>query len=167
MLEEESRKHHWLRIAAIVLMTFIISFLAFYLVMELMINKISDPLYSMKRIERVVQNQERRFQANEEKLMESPFVPRTRPMLVNLVKENDNYKVIVDLTPLEGDENSVNIDIEGKNLTISGELDKKLHNNEKIISFTQSYYLDEKLLQDKMMKEKKGNKYIITIPFED
>ena len=38
---------------------------------------------------------------------------------------------------------------------------------EKIISFAQAYYLDEKLETDKIIKEKKGDKYIITIPFED
>ena len=163
---EESKKHHWLRIAAIVLMTFIVSFLAFYLVMELMINKISDPLYSMKRIERVVQNQERKFQASEEKLMESPFEPRTRPMLVNLVNENDSYKVIVDLTQFE-DEEALNVDIKDNELTVKGEFDKNMRGTEKIINFMQTYYLDEKLDEENISRERKGNKYIITIPFKD
>ena len=43
----------------------------------------------------------------------------------------------------------------------------KSFGNEKIINFTQSYYLDENLEKDKITKEKKGNKYIISIPFED
>ena len=33
--------------------------------------------------------------------------------------------------------------------------------------FTQSYYLDQELKANEMTKEKKGDKYIITIPFDD
>ena len=52
-------------------------------------------------------------------------------------------------------------------LNVTGELDKKFHGNEKIINFRQAYFLDDKLEIDKMTKEKKGDKYIITIPVED
>ena len=31
----------------------------------------------------------------------------------------------------------------------------------------QAYYLDEDLLTDKITKERKGDKYIVTIPFEE
>ena len=37
---------------------------------------------------------------------------------------------------------------------------------EKIMNFSQAFYLDEKLISNKISKVKKGNKYIITIPFE-
>ena len=84
-----------------------------------------------------------------------------------MVKENDEYKIIVDLTSFDGDENNINVSAENKVLTISGEIDKKSFGNERIINFTQSYYLDEYLMMDKMTKEKKGNKYIITIPYDD
>ena len=155
MFDEENTKHHWLKIVSIALITFIVSFLAFYIVMELMMNRISDPVYQMKKMEKVIQKKEQRFITNEEKMMENPFEPRMRPMIVNLVKENDAYQVIVDLKPLEGNENNINIDAEGKTLTVSDELDKNLHGNQKIIKFTQTYYLDEELLIDKMTKEKK------------
>ena len=36
-----------------------------------------------------------------------------------------------------------------------------------MINFSQAFYLDENLLPEKMTKEKKGNQYIITIPFEE
>ncbi len=48
MLENESTKHHWLRIGAIALMTFIIAFIAFYCVMELMLHRMTDPMYNAK-----------------------------------------------------------------------------------------------------------------------
>ena len=35
------------------------------------------------------------------------------------------------------------------------------------MNFSQSYYLDEKIETDKITKERKGDRYIITIPFAD
>lgn len=166
MFEEENSKHHWLRIAAIIIMTFIVAFLAFYCAMEIMLHRMTDPMYSAKRIEKVLKQQERNFQRFEDKMGENPFEPKMRPMLVNLVKEANEYKVIVDLKPLEGNEKDVNVTIKDHIISVSGELDKKAFGGEKIINFSQSYYLDEDLQTDKISKEKKGDKYIITIPFE-
>ena len=168
-MTEESKKHHWLRIAAIALMTFITAFLAFYIVMEIMLNRIADPAYNAKRLEKMIQHQQREFHKLENKMLsENPFEPRLRPMLVNLVKEANEYKVVVDLRPLDGNEKAINVQLDGKVLTVSGELDKKSHGNEKIINFAQSYYLDQELDLDKITREKKGDKYyIITIPFDN
>ena len=106
--------------------------------MEWMLHRISDPVFNVKRLEKIMLKQERNFQTLGDKMMENPFEPKMRPMLVNLVKENDAYEVIVDLKPLEGDEKNINVQLEDKMLTVTGELDKKLHENEKIIHFTQS-----------------------------
>ena len=166
-MTEENGKHHWFRVATVALVTFIMSFLAFYIIMEMMYQRITCSNFNLKNFEKMIQQEQRDFRRMEEKMMESPFIPKMRPMIVNLVKENSEYKVIVDLNPFEGDEKGININIEDKILTISGEMDKKSFGNEKIINFTQSYYLDENLEKDKITKEKKGNKYIISIPFED
>lgn len=162
MLEET--QHHWLKIA---LITFLAAFLAFYLVMEIMIRRISSPVYEIQRIEKMMQKEAKSLENYENRMMDNPFEPKMRPMLVNLVKENDEYKVIVDLKPFDGDEKGINVNVNDKVLSVTGELDKKYHGNERIINFTQSYYLDDNLLIDRMTKEKKGDKYIITIPYED
>ena len=121
MLENESTKHHWLRIGAIALMTFIIAFIAFYCAMELMLHRMTDPMYNAKRIEKVMRQQERSFQRIEDKITnENPFEPKMRPMLVNLVKENNEYKVIVDLKPLENNEKDVNVNIKDHIITVAG-----------------------------------------------
>ena len=166
MLNEETTKHHWLRIGAIALITFIVAFLAFYIVMEIMVHRLNDPVYQARRVEKALVKQERDFKRFAEKDMESPFIPKMRPMLVNLVKEPSEYKVIVDLIPLDGDEKAINVSVQGDELTISGQMDKKIRGTEKIINFTQTYYLDEKLEENKIIREKKGDKYIVTIPFQ-
>ena len=165
MLEEETTKHHWLRIGAIALITFIVAFLAFYVVMEIMIHRMTSPSYQVKQMEKLIAKQERDFNRFEHNLMENPFEPKMRPMMVNLVKEPSEYKVIVDLEQLDGDEKAINVVVNGDELTIKGQMDKKIRNSEKIINFTQTYYLDEKLEESKIVKERKGNKYIVTIPF--
>lgn len=168
MLENESTKHHWLRIGAIALVTFIAAFLAFYCVMELMFHRVTDPMYNARRIEKMMKQQEKSFQKIEDKMMaENPFEPKMRPMLVNLVKENNEYKVIVDLKPLENNEKDVKVNINDHIISVSGELDKKSFSGEKIINFSQSYYVDEELQTEDITKEKKGDKYIITIPFAE
>ena len=163
MLEET--KHHWLRICAIALISFIAAFLAFYIVMEIMINRISSPAYQVKRIEKAFEKQDREFERFIDKRMENPFEPKMRPMMVNLVKEPNEYKVIIDLTQLDGNEEAIKVDVEGDELTVKGNIDKKIRGTEKIINFTQTYYLDENLDESKITKERKGDKYIITIPF--
>ena len=125
------------------------------------------PALARRNYEKMLAKQENRFENYEDRMMESPFQPRLRPMLVNLVRENGEYRVIVDLKPFDGETNGINVSVEGNVLSVSGELDKKFHGNEKIINFRQAYFLDDKLEVDKMTKEKKGDKYIITIPVED
>lgn len=164
MLEENTKKH-WLKIGVIALVTFVVAFIAFYLVMEIMIKRLNNPFYTVRSIENQIERQVNDFERFERSFNDSPFVPKMRPMLVNLVKEANEYKVIVDLKPLEGNENNVKVDIEGDELTIKGNLDKKVHGSEKIISFTQTYYLDEKLDPTNITKEKSGDKYIINIPY--
>ena len=103
----------------------------------------------------------------DDKMMENPFVPRMSPMLVNLVKEASEYKVIVDLKPLGDDEKNVDVSLKDNVITISGDMQQKELRGERIMNFSQSFYLDEELITNKISKERKGNKYIITIPFEE
>lgn len=164
---EENQNRSWLKILVIVILGFVMIFAAFYIAVTIALHQMLDPVYNSKRIEKLLKQQEKNFEQFEFELGEHPFLPKTRPMLVNLVKENDEYKIIVDLKPLEGNENDVSVKIKDKVISVHGELNNRTNNGEKILNFSQSYYLDEKLITDKMTKEKKGDKYIITIPFED
>ena len=166
-MNTENEKPQGLKFIAIVFMTFIVSFLAFYAVMEIMLHRMTSPIYQAKRIEKMIQKEQRELRRYEDKILDNPFEPKIRPMIVNLVKEPNEYRIIVDLKPLDGDENAVSIKTDENTITIKGELEKKSHGNEKIINFSQTYYLDEMPDITKMTKEKKGDKYIIIIPYED
>ena len=164
---KEHKNKKWLKILGIVVLSFILVFTAFYIAVTIALHQLLNPVYNSKQIEKILKQQEKNFEKLEYELGEHPFLPKTRPMLVNLVKENNEYKIIVDLKPLEGDENGVNVKIKDNIISINGELDKKTHHGEEILNFSQSYYLDEKLITDEINKEKRGDKYIITIPFQD
>ena len=97
MFEDETKKHFLIKLLLSAFVIFAVIFLAFYIVMEIMLHRMADPTYNAKRIERVIKHQQREFRKIGEMMMENPFVPKMRPMLVNLIKEGSEYKVIVDL----------------------------------------------------------------------
>ena len=135
-MTDETTKNHWLKLGAIALITFIGTFLAFYIVMEIMYHRITDPNLELKKFEKLVRQEQRDFHRYEEKMMDMPFEPKMRPMIVNLVRESSEYKVIVDLSDFDNNENLINVSLDNKVLTISGEVDKKMFGTEKIIKFT-------------------------------
>ena len=163
----EQKGEHWAKTFAIILATFIGAFLAFYFIADMKFNRMIDPAYQIRKMEKMIKQEQRDFRRMEDKFGDNPFEPRLAPMLVNLVKETGEYKVIVDLKPIGGNEKNVNVKLSDNIITVSGEIEKKERHREDIMSFSQSYYLDEKIDADKMTKERKGNKYIVTIPYED
>lgn len=159
----EENKHHLLKVIGVIIATFFGAFLAFYLAVDLTLNRMFNPEYQIRKMEKTINN----IQKFDERMMENPFVPKMSPMLVNLVKEANEYKVIVDLKLLGDDEKNVDVKLDNNIVTVSGDMQKKELRGEKIMNFSQSFYLDEKLLSNKIIKERKGNKYIVTIPFEE
>ncbi len=165
--EYRQRGEHWFKTFAIILAVFIGSFLAFYFISDMRMNRLMSPEYQMRKMEKLIKQEQRDLRRIEEGFGDNPFVPKMAPMLVNLVKETGEYKVIVDLKPIGGSEKNINVKLTDNVVTVSGEIEKQARQREEIIDFSQSYYLDEKVSADKMTKERKGNKYIITIPFEE
>ena len=159
----EENKHHLLKVVGVIIATFLGAFLAFYLAVDLTLNRMLNPEYQIKKLEKTMH----KIEKYDDKMMENPFVPRMSPMLVNLVKEASEYKVIVDLKPLGDDEKNVDVSLKDNVITISGDMQQKELRGERIMNFSQAFYLDEKLITNKISKERKGNKYIITIPFEE
>ena len=166
-MADEEKKHHVLKLLGIIFATFAGAFLAFYFAVDITLNRMFSPDYHMKKFEKMLEKQERNLHKFDSGMIDHPFEPKMAPMLVNLVKEPNEYKVIVDLKPLDGNEKLVNVNLNDKVVTISGQIDKNSKHEEKIINFTQAFYLDEDVQADKIVKEKQGNKYIITIPFAD
>lgn len=163
---DDNQNKKWIKILVGVILGLVMIFAVFYIAVMLALHQMLDPVYNSKQIEKMLKQQERNFERFETELGEHPFLPKTRPMLVNLTKENNEYRIIVDLKPLDGNENGVTVKIKDNVISVDGTLDKQTHRGEEILNFSQSYYLDEKLDTDKISKVKRGDKYIITVPFK-
>lgn len=163
----ENNKNKFLKILGYILIIFLTAFLAFYLAMIVALKQVFNPIYQAKQFDKFIQKQERNFRKFEHNFIDRPYVPRFRSRLVNLIKEDNEYKILVDLKPFDKNENAIKFEINDNYATVSGKIDKKENRKEEIINFSQSYYLNEQLLTDRIVKEKNGDKYIITIPFND
>ena len=138
MMNEET-KQHWIRMGIIALITFLVSYLAFFATLKHHLKNMNNPFYQAEKIEKMFDKEVHSFDKYD--LMNNPFEPKIRPMMVNLVKEPNEYKVIIDLNQLDDNEDAINISIQNDELTVKGELDKKVHGTEKIIKFIQEHYL--------------------------
>jgi len=161
----EEVKQNWIKIGVLSLVFFLISYLAFCLSLKHHIKNLNDPFYQVQRMEKMLEKEVNNFDKYVK--MDNPFEPKMRPMFINLVKEANEYRVIIDLNELDGKEDLIKVSVQDNELTIRGEFDKKSRNTEKIINFSQTYYLDEKINKDEISKQRVGDKYIVTIPIED
>ena len=130
----EEHKESWLKILAIIIAAFLGAFLAFYVVADLTFARMTSPAYHMKKMEKLMKKEQKRFERMEKDFGANPFEPKLAPMLVNLVKEPEEYKIIVDLEPLDNNENNVNVKLADNIVTVSGEIEKKEHHREDIMN---------------------------------
>ena len=163
MMNEE-KKRSWIQAGIIALITFLVAYLAFYIVLKCHFKNLNNPFYQAEKMEKMIQKDFKRLDAYEK--MTDPFTAKIRPTFINLVKEPSEYKIIIDLKQIDANEDIIDIQIQNNELTIKGEVDNKVRGQEEIIKFTQTYYLDEKVNEQEIAKERKGDKYIINLPFE-
>ncbi|MBQ6516286.1 Hsp20/alpha crystallin family protein [bacterium] len=146
-----------LKYLGFVLATLIGAFLAFYFAVDITLERMFNPMYRMKHAEKIMNKEFKHF----DKKM------KHMPSLVHLVKNSDEYKLIIDLRNLDNDEKNVNVSFDKDMVTVSGGIDKSRKREESVLSFTQSYVLSDEIDISKVKKEKIRDKYIITIPIKD
>ncbi len=97
------------------------------------------------------------------------FAPITTPKfhIVNIEENNDNYKITIDLKQFHDDEKNVMVDVKPNYVKISGKASVKTEKEQSSFSYFQEIPLTKKIELEDIKKEKIGNNYIITIPFED
>ena len=153
----DEKKFCILKYLVFVLATLIGAFLAFYFAVDITLERMFNPVYRMKHAEKIMNKEFKHFNKK----------MRHMPSLVHLVKDSDEYKLIVDLTHLNNDEKNINVSFDKDMVTVSGGIDKSKKREESIMSFTQSYVLSDEIDIANVRKEKIRNKYIITIPIKD
>lgn len=94
-------------------------------------------------------------------------IATTKFQVVKFEENNDNYKITIDLKQFHDDERNVTVDVKPHLVKISGKASMKSDNAQSSFSYFQEMPLAKKADIDDIKKEKIGNNYIITIPFED
>lgn len=166
-------KHRGLKYTGIILATFIGSFLAFYFVANMAMNRFICPAYGMdsfQKMDREIMHDFREFDKEMNRINDkfrTHNVIFQHKSALEYIKTPDAYKFVVDLTPFQGNADAVNVDIEGSVITISGEASTNKNNVETFTKMSQTYTLGAGAKPEKLSKKKVDNKYIITVPIED
>lgn len=160
---EEHKKGSFYKYLGLFFAVLIGSFLAFYFVVNTTINSLMSPFAAMHRMDKEFA----KFDKDMQFVREIPPHLVSRHNTVDFVKSSDEYKFIIDLKPFNGDANNIKINLEGHDITISGDAVIKNKNSETFNSFSQTYTLDDSANIEKMTKKTVRDKYIITIPLED
>ena len=103
-------------------------------------------------------------------LMSPKFItPISTPKIqvVKLEETKDSYKLTIDLKQFHDNEKNVKIDVKPNSIKISGKSAMKTENAQSSFSYYQELPLIKKVDTEDVKKEKIGNDYIITLPFED
>ena len=165
MLEEEKRQHFKHALCTF-LAALIGGFLAFYVVMDITLARMLDPMRSIKRAEKMMMNQAREMK----RLDNDIFTPSPMPLhhsIITMIKEDGAYKFIVDLKQLNNNEKNVEVIVNDDTVNIKGAVEKSKGRENSIVEFSQTFALGQKIETSKVTKERKGDKYIVTVPVED
>ena len=162
MLEEEKRER--VRHAFMTFLAALIGgFLAFYVVMDITLARMLDPMRGLKRAEKMMNNQLRDMR----KIDNDVFSPVQMPLhhsIITMHKEDNGYKFVVDLKQLNNSEKNVEVLADNDTITIKGVAERNKGRHNMIIDFSQTFALDSKIDTTRIEKKRDGDKYVITVP---
>lgn len=160
-------ERHWMwKYLGILLATLVGSFLAFYFAVNCTMQHFIHKTHTMREMHRMEKMAMQMEHANKDyKIINKDFFKSKNA--IDFIKMPDAYKFIVDLTPFQGNPNAVKVDINDKQITISGESEINRNNTETFTKISQTYTFGKEAKLDKISKKKFQNKYLITVPIED
>lgn len=171
-MDECHKKRMW-KYFGVILATFMGSFLAFYFVANCTVDYLMSHTYMMKKWHKMERAGLNDFDKTDKMLSKdlkdmSKFGGMFQhKSAIDFLKAPDSYKFVVDLTPFQGNSDSVNIETKGNELEISAESSTNKHNSDTYTKMSQTYILSPNAKLEKLSKKKVNNKYIITVPIED
>lgn len=143
------------------LLALIGAFLAFYVVTDWHYKQMLDPVHQMRKMERMMMKEDRAMT----KMMKRDFrTERNLESYIQLDEMPDAYIITVNLRPFNNDEENVSISTDDNVLTVHATNEKNKKNSSKVLAVSQSYAFPNNVDFNKITKERKGDKYIITIP---
>ena len=150
------------------LMALIGAFLAFYVVTDWYFKAMLNPVNQMKRMDRAIERRDREMEKAFKKAFHGTERLQERANhIIKLEQDDDEYKVLVDLVPLNDSEKNVEVKTNGNLLTVKADGIHGFGDRKSLVEFTQSYMFGDNVDLSKLTKERKGDTYVITIPIED
>ena len=147
------------------LLTLFGAFLAFYVVTDWYFKSMLNPVHQMKRMDKAIERHNREMEKSFKKAFDgSQRMQERANKIIKLEQSDDEYKVIVDLIPLNENERNVEVKINGDILTVKAAGIHGLFDKKSIMEFIQSYRFNDDVDLSKLTKKRKGDSYIITIP---
>lgn len=150
------------------LLALIGAFLAFYVVTDWYFKAMLNPVNQMKRMDRAIEKRDREMEKAFKKAFRGTERLQERANhVIRLEQSDDEYKVLVDLVPLNDSEKNVDVRTNGNILTVRAAGLHGIGGRKSLVEFTQSYMFGNDVDLSKLTKERKGDMYIITIPIEE
>lgn len=164
----EFERHPILKHLLYGLMGLIGAFLAFYVVTDWYFKAMLNPVNQMKRMDRAIERRDREMEKAFKKAFHGTERLQERANhIIKLEQDDDEYKVLVDLVPLNDSEKNVEVKTNGNLLTVKAAGIHGFGDRKSLVEFTQSYMFGDNVDLSKLTKERKGDTYVITIPIED
>ena len=104
---------------------------------------------------------ERNMFKHEQKMM------KNASQFAHVEKNDDAYKIVIDLRPFDNDEKNVEIRTQGNTLIIDAAGERNSRRGEEIVKYSQAFAFSENIDADEITKVREGHNYIITVPFND
>lgn len=164
----EFERHPILKHLLYGLMALIGAFLAFYVVTDWYFKAMLNPVNQMKRMDRAIERRDREMEKAFKKAFHGTERLQERANhIIKLEQDDDEYKVLVDLVPLNDSEKNVEVKTNGNLLTVKAAGIHGFGDRKSLVEFTQSYMFGDNVDLSKLTKERKDDTYVITIPIED
>lgn len=143
------------------------AFLAFYFVTDWYFKSMLDPVNQMKRMDKAIEKRDREIERDFKRAFRgSERLQERANHVIRLEQKGDEYKILVDLVPLNNDEKNVDVKANGNILTVKAAGIHGFGNKKSIMEFTQSYMFGDDVDLKNIKKERKGDMYVITVPIE-
>ncbi len=150
------------------LLTFLGAFAAFYVVTDWHYKKMLDPVFQLKKMDRIMQKEEQQMHKMAERdWKKGMLLEHKAGQILHIEKDKNSYKIVIDLKPFDNDEKNVEVTTDNKTLTIVAAGETKKHNKEELIRFTQSFIFPDNANLEDIHKFKDGKKYVIVVPIDE
>lgn len=152
--EIENNNSKIFKYVLIVIVVFLATFAAVYIVVDMNMNKLGlKPFFvTFKEAQKMFDS-------------ETKFIEKSSPLPVRIENKTDEYIITINLKNFENNPNNISIETMENGITISGEMKKEKDGEIRESSFYQNVMFPNKIDIEKISKETKGNNMIVILPF--